>query len=125
MAAIEDTYLGRDLLEGLQAICEVWPTGYRDEDLNQPLNTDIPSLLLSGERDPITPPGYAERAAQGLSNSRHLVAEGQGHGVFPVGCMPELVARFIETANPRDLNTDCLKPLKAAPVFLNMNGPGP
>jgi len=125
MAAIEDTYLGRDLLEGLQAICEVWPTGYRDEDLNQPLSTDIPSLLLSGERDPITPPDYAEHAAQGLSNSRHLVAKGQGHGVFPIGCMPEVIAQFIETANPRGLNTDCLKPLKAAPVFLNMNGPGP
>lgn len=125
LGAIEQTYLGSNVLEGLKAICEVWPAGYRDRDLNQPLLTGIPSLLLSGERDPITPPVYAERAAKGLSNSRHLVAKGQGHGVFSIGCMPEVIAQFVETVNPNDLDTDCLKPLTAAPVFLNMNGPGP
>lgn len=125
LEAIEQTYLGSDVLEGLRAICDVWPSGYRDANLNEPLQTNTPILLLSGEQDPITPPGYAEQAAKGLSNSRHLVAKGQGHGVFSIGCMPEVIAQFVETANPKDLHTDCLKPLKAAPVFLNMNSPGP
>ena len=123
--AIERSYLGRDILDGLRAMCEVWPLGYRDENLNEPLQTDIPSLLLSGQRDPITPPVYAERAAMGLHHSRHLVVKGQGHGVFPIGCMPEVIAQFIEAGDPGSLNTDCLKPLKAAPVLLNMNSPGP
>ena len=123
--AIEQTYLGSGVLEGFRAICDVWPTGYRDESLNKPLQAEIPSLLLSGERDPITPPSYAERAAKGLSHSRHLVAKGQGHGVFSIGCMPDLIARFIDDAGFENLQTECLKPLKAAPIFLNMNGPGP
>ena len=39
-----------------------------------------PALLLSGTRDPVTPPSGAKAVASHLSNSLHLVVPGAGHG---------------------------------------------
>ncbi|HSN70143.1 MAG TPA: alpha/beta hydrolase, partial [Steroidobacteraceae bacterium] len=49
--AITDAYLGTLQLEGLAAICSVWPRGELDDDLRSPLTIEVPLLLLSGEFD--------------------------------------------------------------------------
>src|SRR6202789_2859142 len=79
-AAISHTYQGMDQLDALLEICKLWPRGPVDADLHSPLKSDIPTLLLSGEADPVTPPADAERAARGLERHRHLVLSGEGHG---------------------------------------------
>ena len=67
-----------------------------------PLVSDRPTLLLSGDNDPITPPEYAERViAGGVTNSVHLVAAGQGHGLAGVGCVPRIMRAFLETPTPQ------------------------
>ena len=87
-SALEATYIGSMQLEALDAICSVWPRGPVDHDIAEPLATDIPVLLLSGDADPITPPRYADIAATELSNARHIVGNRQGHGQIAAGCMP-------------------------------------
>ena len=78
--------------------------------------------MLSGELDPVTPPEFAELAMQTLSNSQHLVAKGQGHNVFPKGCMPDIITQFIN--NPEDeLDTKCMSDFDYEPFFINMMGP--
>lgn len=107
------------------AICDNWPRAVVAADLRQPLQSDIPTLLLSGGSDPVTPPDYAEAAAAALSNSRHLVVPGYGHGVLAVGCMPRLVAQFIRDGRAADLDTACLDELKPPPFFVTFAGPEP
>lgn len=119
------TYMGTDTLDGLELICAEWPQGQMDDDFKTPLNSDIPTLLLSGERDPITPASYATSAGQGLSASRHLIVPGQGHGVAFAGCMPRILAQFVDTGSATGLPTECLNRLAPAPMFLNVNGPRP
>ena len=70
-------------------ICKLWPRGPVDADLHSALHSDVPTLLLSGEADPVTPPADAERAAQGLAHHRHLVLGGEGHGQLATGCVPQ------------------------------------
>ena len=65
------------------------------------LHSDIPTLLLSGEADPVTPPADAERAARGLTHHRHLVLSGEGHGQVDTGCVPRLMAEFLDSAGAR------------------------
>lgn len=120
-----DTYMGTTLLDNLALICAEWPRGQMDDDFKAPLDSAIPTLLLSGERDPITPVAYAERALLGLSASRHLIASGQGHGVAFAGCMPRILAQFVNNASTEDLRAECLNRLESAPLFLNVNGPRP
>ena len=119
------TYIGPLLVDALRTICAVWPKGIIDEDFKAPLRSDLPVLLLSGDADPITPPGFAEIAAVDLSNSAHLIGKQQGHGQAPGGCMHEVIADFVERASVADLDTGCLERQFAMPFFLDYSGPAP
>lgn len=111
--------------DNFQAICETWPRAGVAADLREPLSSDIPTLLLSGGSDPVTPPHYAERVAETLSNSRRLVVPGLGHGVIAYGCMPAVVSRFIQEGEPAGLDTTCVEELQPPPFFLSFAGPQP
>ncbi len=119
------SYLGDDLLSTIKATCENWPAGIIDKQFKQPLESDTPTLILSGGADPITPPAYGELAMQTLNNAKHIVNESQGHMQAPFGCMPVLLAQFVETADAQTLNTDCLQRLRPTPFFVDANGPLP
>ena len=122
---LKKTYLGAYQVRALQAICEIWPAGERHPALGQPVESSRPVLLLSGELDPVTPPEYAEQAAAGYANSRHLVARGQGHGVAPRGCVPAVIADFVEGGSLEDLDASCMERLDGDPFFVDLMGPPP
>jgi pimeloyl-ACP methyl ester carboxylesterase len=124
-AAISRTYQGTDQLDGLVEICKLWPRGPVDSDLHSPLKSAIPTLLLSGEADPVTPPADAERAALGLLHHRHLVLSGEGHGQAATGCVPRLMAEFLDSAQPETLDARCLERHRPTPFFIGMTGPAP
>ncbi len=124
-AGTDASYLGSSVVDSLRAICGVWPRGVMDEDFKQPLNFPGPVMLLSGENDPVTPPKYAvEAMAHGLHNAVHLVGAGQGHGMAGVGCVPRLMARFLDTADTGSVDGHCLALEKPTPFFLSPAGPG-
>ena len=124
-SAISRTYQGADQLDALLEICKLWPRGPVDADLHAPLQSDIPTLLLSGEADPVTPPADAERAARGLARHRHLILSGEGHGQVATGCVPRLMAAFLDAAAPDKLDAACLERHSPAPFFLSLTGPAP
>ncbi|MGH8239834.1 MAG: alpha/beta fold hydrolase, partial [Steroidobacteraceae bacterium] len=84
------TYLGTAFMRGMRAVCEKWPRGPVDPDFGAPLQSSVPTLILSGSNDPVTPERYANEIMKGLRNARHLVAAGQGHGQLATGCIPRL-----------------------------------
>jgi pimeloyl-ACP methyl ester carboxylesterase len=117
-----DTLLGTAFVASVLAQCEVWPKGSRPADFNEPVKSDRPVLLLSGQFDPVTPPRYGEAVVRHLPNGRHLVAPGQGHNVFGNGCAPQLMGRFIAAANAQDLDASCLQQLAPPPPFVGPYG---
>ena len=121
--ALDATYIGPLQLDALAAMCSVWPPGVLDDEFKTPVATDLPVLLLSGEADPVTPPGYAELAAVNLGNARLLTGARQGHGQAARGCMPDIIAEFVNTANPADLDATCFERVHAMPFFLDYAGP--
>lgn len=127
--AIAATYMGTVQLDSLLASCSVWPAGVLDEDLSEPLATDRPVLLLSGDADPVTPPAFAELAAAAMSNKRHIVGRKQGHGQAPRTCIPEIMAAFVEAASVAAVDEEdeaCLEERQfAMPFFLDFTGPSP
>jgi pimeloyl-ACP methyl ester carboxylesterase len=124
-AEMAKTYQGTDMVDAMREICALWPKGPVDENLHAPLNSDIPTLLLSGEADPVTPPVDAERAAEGLTRHRHLVLKGEGHGQLNTGCMPIIAADFLDNPVPDKLDAGCLDRHTPQPFFLSMTGPAP
>ncbi|NZA24987.1 alpha/beta fold hydrolase [Luteimonas sp. SJ-92] len=121
-AEAEDTLLGPEVAELFFAPCAVWPHGGRGEAFSAPLRGELPVLLLSGELDPVTPPAYAERVLQALPNGRHLVLRGQGHGTLGLGCVPKLLAQFIESTDAGALDAECLDSMTYVPPFTSFNG---
>lgn len=124
-ASERNTLMGTTLIDYARARCSVWPRGDLPKNFKDPVVSDKPVLLLSGEFDPVTPPRYAEHAAKGLSNSRHLVAPGQGHIALFRGCMGKLAAQFLNDLKPAELKAECLKSLTPAPLFSSFNGSEP
>ncbi len=122
---LEATYMGPLQLDALEAMCSVWPAGVLDEHFKEPVASDAPVLLLSGEADPITPPAYADLAAVDLGNALHLTGKRQGHGLAPRGCMPAIIGDFVAAASVDGLDTGCLERLHAMPFFLDFSGPSP
>lgn len=125
-APATDAYLGTSIVDGLKAICELWPAGVLDEDFKTAVKSDRPVLVLSGENDPVTPPAYGEQAiAAGLDNAVHLVARGQGHGLAAVGCVPRLLRDFLAAPDPQTFAAERLEREAPMPFFLSFSGPAP
>ena len=122
---LQKTYMGPLMFDSIEAMCSVWPAGVLDDKLREPLDTDIPVLLLSGEADPITPQDYAIEAMVDMSNSYEIMLEDQGHGVAGVGCMPRVLANFVDTATVPDEDPECLQRAFVMPFFLDYSGPAP
>jgi pimeloyl-ACP methyl ester carboxylesterase len=82
--------------------CRFWASGDAGEDFRSPVRSDVPSLLLAGEFDPVTPPQWAEGAARYLSRSAVFVFPAVGHGVLDSHvCAADLIAAFLaDPANP-------------------------
>ena len=123
--ALDATYIGRQMYDQLGAMCGVWPEGFRHADIKETLASEVPTLLLSGEVDPITPPTWAERAQQQLSVAKHIIAPGQGHGVLARGCIPKLILEFVEDPQFEEMDDSCVDHLAPYPFFINAMGPPP
>jgi hypothetical protein len=61
--------------------------------------------------DPATPPDWADRVRATLPRAQSVVVPGEGHGVAQTGCVPSLVARFLD-APDAPLDTSCITPAK-------------
>jgi hypothetical protein len=73
--------------------------------------------------DPVTPPRWGELAAETLSAGLHLVAPGAGHNVGPSGCVPRVMADFIEEGSADGLEADCVDKIARPPFFIDFAGP--
>lgn len=119
------TFIGREVFESSSEACEYWPRGEADSSYYEPVRSDLPVLILSGENDPVTPPSWGEQVAQYLPNSRHIVSPGTGHGVMGVGCGMRLIGEFLEAGNAADLDASCLDVQARPAFFVNFAGPYP
>ncbi len=64
--------------------------------MKEPVSSDVPTLLLTGEFDPATPPAFAEMAAQTLGRHYLYVFPGMGHtdGFFSL-CWSSIASGFL------------------------------
>jgi pimeloyl-ACP methyl ester carboxylesterase len=86
-------------VDSLQSIidgCARWQVEPLPPSVDDPVVSDIPTLLLSGRFDPVTPPAFAAVAAVGLSNATNLVDPTAAHGVaFQNDCINGIILDFL------------------------------
>jgi pimeloyl-ACP methyl ester carboxylesterase len=76
------TLLGAPVVHDLVDACAVWPRGQVAASFGARVVSSIPILLISGGRDPVTPPELADSAATTLSRSERYVNPGAGHAAL-------------------------------------------
>ena len=87
--------------------------------------------MLSGGADPATPPRHGERVARALGATngarvQHIVVPQAGHGVAAVGCMNDVLFRFIDAVQDSDAlpqNAGCALKIPRPSVFLPVQKP--
>jgi pimeloyl-ACP methyl ester carboxylesterase len=91
------------LSDPLTAICPAWGARSALPRENEPVRSEIPTLLLAGEWDPITPPAFAELAAQSLTNGYVITFPATGHValIAPETCPYEIAWAFLRDPSTR------------------------
>lgn len=82
-----------DVDAGLIAVCAEWPVDAPNPIENEPVASDVPTLIVDGEFDPVTSPDNAALIAETLPNSTVQIFPGGGHSLLDQPCP---IAVFIE-----------------------------
>jgi hypothetical protein len=102
-------------LRQLKAACLGWPVRDLGPDFHAAVTSDAPALLISGERDPVTPVSGGERVARTLKRARRLVianAPTETRGMQGDDCVPALLAAFVAAGTTEGLDTSCVTQLQ-------------
>lgn len=76
-------------------ICQFWKVNKVPDAQKQPVVSSIPTLITTGEYDPITPPTSGQDAAKTLSHSYFFEFPGQGHGqLYSSFCSSQIISAF-------------------------------
>ena len=103
-------------------ICPAWGVKDLGAKVDAPVISAVPTLVLNGQLDPITPPAFGKAAADGLSHSYTIVFPGGGHGQlnFTNKCASDIVNEFLDdpTLKPDDSCVAGNKPEFSPPTAL-------
>jgi pimeloyl-ACP methyl ester carboxylesterase len=106
-----------DDLQAYLDSCAVWPVNALSGNVDEPVVSNIPTLLLSGQFDPITPPSFAATAANSLQNAHNIVNPFSSHGVaFNHDCIDRIVQNFLNAPAAEPDTTACLNTLTPTTV---------
>ena len=116
---------GPYLMRLQQDACAFWPRGEVADSFYDPVTSSVPTLVMSGEIDPVTPPVWGEETATHLSASKHLVMPGTGHTAGGTGCGVRIIRAFLTKGSVEGLDTSCMANVKRPPFFVTPAGPDP
>jgi pimeloyl-ACP methyl ester carboxylesterase len=115
-AVTRGTFYGDDRVREQLAVCAIWPHAPLPPGSGDLVHSDIPTLLLSGERDPVTPPADAALVAKGFTHGLwvqipHGTHNGSGN------CEDRVVASFVKRGSAEGLDVSCMKTAQAVPFL--------
>jgi pimeloyl-ACP methyl ester carboxylesterase len=77
---------------GVPQVCDRWPVQAAPRGFNEPVESDLPVLVLGNEYDPVTPPSDSEAVAEAIGPTATFVRfPGLGHGAVPYHPCPRSI----------------------------------
>jgi hypothetical protein len=118
----DNNFGGDNSQQGFKMVCPLWPQYRPSEDFYQSVTVDIPTLILSGGLDPVTPPSNGEHSAKSLPNSHHIIVDNTSHIVTTSTCGIDIVNEFLTSLKPKELDETCLEEVPAESFMTSLNG---
>jgi pimeloyl-ACP methyl ester carboxylesterase len=86
-----------DNLPWLVQFCEMWGAAEADPVEGEPVQVDVPALILTGGFDPVTPLDFANATAEYLPKAQSFVIPGHTHDVLSSStCAREIMKQFLD-----------------------------
>ena len=116
-AATAGTFYGDDRVRDQLAVCAAWPHAPLPAKEGDLVHSDVPVLLFSGERDPVTPPADAAQVAAGFPHGL-LVKIPRGTHAGAGSCETKLIADFLDRGTVQGLDTSCIQAAPPVPFVI-------
>ncbi len=94
-SAAQQSFMGTAQRDQLTDICTAWPHAKIATRFTRPFRSNVPTLILSGALDPITPPESGAIAASYFSKATHVPLPASSHISSTFGCAPRQIAKFV------------------------------
>ena len=121
-ADANNNFDGHDSHSAWDIVCPFFPEYRPSEDFYQSVTANIPTLILSGNLDPVTPPSNGEYSANTLPNSHHIIVENASHTVAMSTCASDIINEFLTSKTPKKLDESCLKDIPQETFMTSVNG---
>lgn len=115
----EGTFYGDYRIRTAIKACEQWPKGKVAPAFNEPVKSNVPVLMITGDLDPVAPPQAAAGALRFLPNGRQITIPNTGH-FFRFECVDNLYAEFVKKGSARGLDDSCVKDIERPPFVTKL-----
>lgn len=115
----QGTFVGPERVKRHIEACQDWPKGDIPSSYIDPIKSDAPVLMISGEVDGSSPPWYGERAVKFLPNGRQLKIRYLGHESGGP-CLRDIFQKFITAGSTKGLDTSCTDGIRRPPFATEM-----
>lgn len=108
---VTGTYYGEAKVRGAQKTCQEWPSIKAPSSFINPVKSDLPILLISGDIDPVTPSWVAAGAAKLMPNALHVRIHDGTH-LTESPCISNMIAKFVSNGSTKGLDASCVNEIK-------------
>lgn len=110
-----------ELDDAADRLCASFDAGVAEPAEDELVVSDLPTLLMAGRFDPITPPADAESLLEGLSNASYIELPHTGHAALVDPCGQEIAVAFL--ADPTSVpTTDCVSGVETPAWTIDLFG---
>jgi pimeloyl-ACP methyl ester carboxylesterase len=109
-----NTYVGPERVQRHITACKDWPKGNIASNYIEPVKSDLPVLMISGEADGSSPTWFGESALKFLPNGRQLKIRYLGHQ-FEGKCLRDIFTSFIKSGSAKNLDAGCTEKIRRPP----------
>ena len=92
--------------------CATWKVPPVSKQFNQPVHSDVPTLVVAGAFDPIIPPDQSKAVADALGHSVFVEVANGGHGpIYASACTTSIFTAFLR-AGDTSIDTTCAQAIQ-------------
>jgi pimeloyl-ACP methyl ester carboxylesterase len=113
------TFYGDHRIRTSMKACELWPKGKVAMSFSDPVKSDLPILMITGDLDPVAPPWLAAGALRFLPNGRQISIPNTGHH-FRYECIDNLFVEFLSKGSAKGLDDSCAKSIERLPFVTKL-----